>query len=175
MKTKKEGRIKTYFNIEAQAAQVYWPALFGSNFRRDRSREDLNILLNYGYAVIRSSMTNAVLSAGLHPTFGVFHRNRNNPLCLVDDLIEPYRPIVDQVVRSLDTKGCRELTSDTKRCLASIVTGDQVVLGKTSPLFQHMYGLSYALLKCIGDGKVSALPMPKLFTELEVEAMVLRC
>jgi len=162
-------------NIEAQAAQVYWPALFGSSFRRDRTREDLNILLNYGYAVIRSSMTSAVLSAGLHPTFGMFHRNRNNPLCLVDDLMEPYRPLVDQVVRRLGERECQDLTPETKRCLASIVTSDQALMGTTSPLFQHMHGLCSALREIIDGQKTSSLPMPQLLPELEVEAMVSSC
>lgn len=161
-------------NIEAQAAQVYWPALFGKDFRRDRHRDDVNTLLNYGYAIIRSAMLSAVLSTGLHPTFGIFHKNKNNPLCLVDDLMEPYRPLVDQLVKRLVERGHSTISPTVKRCLASIVTSDQAVVGATSPLFQHMSQLGYALWENL-DGQKTAMPMPQLIPELEIEAMVSEC
>ena len=82
-------------NMEAQAAQRYWPRLFGRQFRRDRSAEGVNALLNYGYAVIRAATARAIVASGLIPSLGVFHRNRGNPFCLADDLLEPYRPYVD--------------------------------------------------------------------------------
>lgn len=162
-------------NIEAQAAQVYWPALFGTDFRRNREEKGINSMLNYGYAIIRSSMTSAVLSAGLHPTFGIFHHNRNNPFCLVDDLIEPYRPMVDQVIYRLEQKGYSDVTPEVKRCLASIATSDQATTGSTSPLFQHMHSLCYTLWEAIEQEKAIPLPMPQLLAELEVEAMVSSC
>lgn len=163
-------------NIEAQAAQVYWPALFGKDFRRDRQKGDVNGLLNYGYAIIRSSMTNAVLSTGLHPTFGIFHKNKNNPLCLVDDLMEPYRPLVDQLVKRLNERGHTDLTPAVKRCLASLVTSDHTLMGSISPLFQHMSSLSYSLWEVMnGQGTTTTMPMPQLVSELEIEAMVSEC
>jgi CRISPR-associated protein Cas1 len=82
-------------NLEAQAAQRYWPRLFGKDFRRDREADGVNALLNYGYAVIRAAIARAVVAAGLIPSLGVFHRNRANPFCLADDLLEAYRPFVD--------------------------------------------------------------------------------
>ena len=161
-------------NIEAQAAQVYWADLFGKDFRRDRNLAGINSLLNYGYAIIRSSMTSAVLSAGLHPTFGIFHKNKNNALCLVDDLMEPYRPLVDQLIKRLSERGHSDLNSEVKRCLASIVTSDQHSVGKTSPLLKHMCDLSFALYESFG-GQASHMIMPELLSQLEVEAMVSRC
>jgi CRISPR-associated protein Cas1 len=161
-------------NVEAQAAQVYWPSLFGSEFRRDRHADGINSLLNYGYAILRSSMVSAVISSGLHPTFGIFHKNKNNALCLVDDLMEPYRPLVDQLARRLFERGCLNLTPEVKRCLAAIVRSDQASVGATSPLLRHMSDMSYSLWK-IFDGDKVVMSMPELMPELEVEAMVSEC
>ncbi len=85
-------------NIEAQAASRYWRALFGAAFRRDRDASDQNRLLNYGYAVLRAATARAICGVGLHPSLGVQHHNQYNPFCLADDLMEPYRPLVDRVV-----------------------------------------------------------------------------
>ena len=161
-------------NIEAQAARVYWQALFFDEFRRDREADGINALLNYGYAVIRSTMTNAILASGLHPTFGIHHKNRNNPLCLVDDLMEPYRPIVDQLVQRLYEKNQTNLTVEVKQCLASIVTVDQPNVGTLSPLFKHMSNLSYALWEAMESEKLN-LPMPSLMSDLELEATAAKC
>jgi len=161
-------------NVEAQAAQVYWPALFGRDFRRDRNTDGINSLLNYGYTIIRSSMLRAILASGLHPTFGVFHKNKRNGLCLVDDLMEPYRPIVDQVVKQLELKGVTTLTAETKRCLASIVAADQVGFGSVSPMFRHMQQFSYDLSQLYQGQNIKFNP-PKLLSELEVSAIVALC
>jgi len=83
-------------NIEAQAAVRYWPALFSDpNFRRRVDAEGANALLNYGYAVLRAAVARSLCAAGVHPSIGVFHKGRNNPFCLADDLMEPYRPVID--------------------------------------------------------------------------------
>lgn len=88
-------------NMEGQAAQRYWPLLFPETlFRRRFDADDQNRLLNYGYAVLRSAVGRAVCAAGLHPSLGIHHHGRTNSWCLVDDLMEPYRPMVDsEVVR----------------------------------------------------------------------------
>ena len=88
-------------NIEGQAAKIYWKELFGRNFRRDRDGYSPNALLNYGYAILRSAIARKICSAGLHPTIGIHHHNRNNSFVLADDLIEPFRPLVDAVVYEL--------------------------------------------------------------------------
>lgn len=86
-------------NIEATAAVRYWRALFHDpNFRRDPSLGERNSLLNYGYAVMRSIVARAVCGSGLHPALGLHHHSRGNPLCLADDLMEPFRPIIDHAV-----------------------------------------------------------------------------
>lgn len=86
-------------NTEAQAARIYWPAMMGSGFRRDPEGGALNRPLNYGYAVLRGAAARAVVAAGLNPSLGVFHAGKRDPFQLADDLMEPFRPLVDEVVR----------------------------------------------------------------------------
>lgn len=86
-------------NLESQAARRYWPALFDNPaFRRRYDAEDQNRLLNYGYAVLRAVVGRAICAAGLHPSLGLHHHNQYNAFCLADDLMEPYRPLVDAAV-----------------------------------------------------------------------------
>lgn len=88
-------------NLEAQASRRYWPQILGPSFRRERDAEDANRLLNYGYAVLRALTARALCGAGLHPTLGLHHRNRYDAFCLADDVMEPYRPIVDRATEKL--------------------------------------------------------------------------
>jgi len=86
-------------NLEAVAAQRYWPKVFGDpGFRRGDAEDPRNGLLNYGYAIVRAMTARALCAAGLHPSLGVHHHNRANAFCLADDLMEPCRPLVDLVV-----------------------------------------------------------------------------
>lgn len=105
-------------NREAYAARMYWKALFGDDFIRDKDGDGLNALLNYGYAVMRAGMARAVCSAGLMPALGIHHDNNLNQFCLVDDLFEIYRPLVDCVVFKLYSEGEYELSPEIKRTLA---------------------------------------------------------
>lgn len=111
-------------NIEAQAAQKYWPALFGAEFRRDRASEGTNVFLNYGYTVLRASAARAIVGAGLHPSLGIHHKSAGNCLRLADDLMEPFRPAVDILVRELRDEGVTELNPAIKRRLAAILHAD---------------------------------------------------
>lgn len=86
-------------NVEAQAAQRYWPMLFDDpDFLRRRFAPDQNRLLNYGYAVLRAAVGRAIVASGMHPSLGVHHHGRENPFCPADDLMEPYRPLIDDMV-----------------------------------------------------------------------------
>lgn len=96
-------------NVEATAAVRYWKALFGPEFRRDRGNEGLNGLLNYGYAVLRAMTARAICAAGLHPTLGIHHCNQYNSWCLADDLMEPYRPVIDRAVLHISRGGEADL------------------------------------------------------------------
>lgn len=111
-------------NIEAQAAQKYWPAFFSSDFRRDRTAEGINVFLNYGYTVLRASTARAIVGAGLHPSLGIHHKSAGNSLRLADDLMEPFRPAVDLLVHELYDEGVTELSPPIKRRLAAVLHSD---------------------------------------------------
>ncbi len=84
-------------NHEAQASRIYFKLLFGKDFKRDHNNSnDINILLNYGYSLIRTACARALMGAGLHPAFGIHHHNQYNVFCLADDIMEPLRPLVDR-------------------------------------------------------------------------------
>jgi CRISPR-associated protein Cas1 len=85
-------------NREAQAAREYWGNLFDTDFKRERFGHHPNSLLNYGYAILRAGVARALTGSGLLPTFGIHHHNRYNAYCLADDIMEPYRPYVDEIV-----------------------------------------------------------------------------
>lgn len=86
-------------NREGLAAKIYFKALFGDVFVRDRgSCDPQNIALNYGYSIIRAMMCRSIIAKGLLPTIGIKHRNIYNHFNLADDFIEPFRPIVDSWV-----------------------------------------------------------------------------
>ena len=110
-------------NREAYAARLYFKSLFGNDFTRDKDMSGINSFLNYGYAILRSSLSRYVVAAGLNPSYGVGHYNKLNPFCLVDDLIEPFRPLVDSYVYRLwEQNGeLAELTTEHKAGLASLL------------------------------------------------------
>lgn len=150
-------------NLEAQAAQRYWPRLFGKDFRRDREVEGVNALLNYGYAVVRAATARAVVAAGLIPSLGVFHSNRSNPFCLADDLLEPYRPFVDWRVKLLaDESGENAPRLDdraTRAALLSLFNETVLVSGRRMPLLLALHASAASLCRALTGGEPTlALP-----------------
>lgn len=87
-------------NREALAARYYFSEMFGSDFVRNNDSILINSFLNYGYAILRSKLARSICGCGLSPTFGLFHHNQYNPFALADDLMEPFRPFVDYMVKS---------------------------------------------------------------------------
>lgn len=121
-------------NCEAQAARIYWQRLFGNDFRRDHDATGLNAALNYIYAVIRSCVARGVSAAGLHPSFSLCHKNPQNPLNLVDDLVEPFRPVADYRIWKGNAHRFQELSPEIKASLSSIATLAIPLKEETSPL-----------------------------------------
>lgn len=154
-------------NIEAQAARRYWPLLMGDDFRRDRSAGGANAMLNYGYTVLRAGVARAVTSAGLHPSVGLHHSNRNNPMCLVDDLMEPFRPIVDYIVSRLIAAGKEEVNPETKAVLAQILAFDMATDQGTTPVSTCVERLAFSLAQSYETGKPS-LTLPRTLLPLEM-------
>lgn len=154
-------------NVEAQAARRYWPLLMGETFRRDRNADGANALLNYGYTVLRATIARAIVASGLHPTIGVFHQNRQNAFALADDLMEPFRPLVDHMVKRLADEGCQEVSPDAKSTLARLTAFDLRVEGQTSPLNVAAGRLAHSLAGSFETGKAGlALPAPPTPIEL---------
>lgn len=139
-------------NLEARAAAYYWKALFADidGFTRDREGISPNNLLNYGYAVLRAIIARALVSSGLLPTLGIHHHNRYNAYCLADDIMEPYRPYVDELVFGLVQQYGKnlELTRDIKAELLTIPTLDVIISGKRSPLMIAASQTTASLYKC---------------------------
>ena len=146
-------------NVEAQAARRYWKLLFGRSFVRDQDGGGINGLLNYGYTVLRAITARAICAAGLHPTIAIFHANRANAFALADDLMEPYRPLVDHLVRGLADQRQTEVTAEAKRRLASLATLDLRSEAGTSPLAMHVQRLVYSVATSFETG-VPALSLP---------------
>lgn len=151
------GRVKSGDpdNREAQAARRYWPLLMGADFRRGRTQGGANALLNYGYAVMRATVARAVVAAGLHPTIGIHHANRGNGLALADDLVEPFRPLVDALVAALAAQGIGELDPPLKRRFARLIAFDVRIAGTASPLSVAAQRLAQSLASAFEAGRPS--------------------
>lgn len=149
-------------NLEAQAARRYWPILFqDSGFRRDRAGGDQNRLLNYGYAILRATVVRALCGVGLHPSLGLQHHHRENSFCLADDLMEPYRPLVDAVVwQWLQSHAAdAELDSASKAMLIASFLARYTWQGEERSFFDWLALLASSLAQCImGKSKILILP-----------------
>ena len=144
-------------NVEAQAARRYWPLLFGSRFRRERFGAMPNPFLNYGYTVLRAAAARCVTAAGLHPSLGVHHHNRTDALCLVDDLMEPFRPMVDYAVAGLVNGGQTEMTAESKRALAEVLSMDMATDRGATPLQTCLERAAQSLAQSYEAGKPALL------------------
>ncbi|AMY71135.1 CRISPR-associated endonuclease Cas1 [Frigidibacter albus] len=148
-------------NAEAQAARIYWPMMMGKAFRRDADLPDINALLNYGYTVLRAATARAVAAAGLHPTIGLFHSNRSNAFALADDLMEPFRPLVDLTARAIAARAGPEVTPEAKRRMADLIALDLPLTGETSPVSVALSRLVTSLALSFEARRLSlALPEP---------------
>ena len=154
-------------NVEGRAAAYYWKNLFAGidgleDFTRSREGEAPNNLLNYGYAILRAIVARALVSSGMLPTLGIHHHNRYNAYCLADDIMEPYRPYVDELVYSIvKDKGINnlDLSKEIKAMLLSIPTLDVVIGGKRSPLMVAVTQTTASLYKCF-TGELRRITYP---------------
>lgn len=150
-------------NMEGIAAQHYWKHLF-DDFTRERKGDAPNNFLNFGYAVLRSMVARAIVSSGLHPTIGIFHRNKYNAYCLADDIMEPYRPYVDAlVVQWMQIPHTDHILSkEAKSHLLQLATTDVYINGLQRPLMTALSITTSSLCKCfIGESRVIHYPMIK--------------
>ena len=151
-------------NLEARAAAYYWKSLFPEikDFTREREGIPPNNLLNYGYAVLRAVVARGLVSSGMLPTLGIHHHNRYNAYCLADDIMEPYRPYVDELVVDIIKSGVgiTELTKDLKARLLSIPTLEVKINGRHSPLMIAVGQTTASLYKCF-SGELRRIAYPE--------------
>lgn len=151
-------------NLEARAAAYYWRNLFPEipDFTRDRGGCPPNNLLNYGYAILRAVVARSLVISGLLPTLGIHHHNRYNAYCLADDIMEPYRPYVDELVVKIVDSGvdCSELTKEIKSQLLTIPVIDVVINGERSPLMIAVGQTTASLYKCF-SGELRKIMYPE--------------
>ena len=134
-------------NREGIAAKVYWNLLFGGNFKREREGPVPNAMLNYGYSILRAATARALLGSGLLPNLGVFHKSRYNAFPLADDVMEPYRPYVDEIVYQLFRDGHHEVNKTTKELILRVLNCDVKIGSKTRPLQVALTFTSASLMK----------------------------
>ena len=150
-------------NLEAQGAQRYWKLLFGTDFRRDQNAPGTNSLLNYGYTVLRAATARAVIAAGLHPSIGLHHSHDNNAMRLVDDVMEPFRPVIDLKVWQLKRNAEDHVNPDTKRALVRTLYDDMQSDAGATPVMVCVQKLATSLAQVyLGQREKLDLPMPGL-------------
>jgi CRISPR-associated protein Cas1 len=154
--------------LEARGAAMYWPVVFSGiieepTFKREREGLPPNHLLNYGYSIVRAVVARQLVASGMLPTLGIFHRNKYNAYCLADDIMEPYRPYVDQLLVTLIQQGLpyQELTKEIKEKLLKLPDMDVVIDGENSKLMVAMQLTSSSLMKCF-EGKAKKVIYPEL-------------
>ena len=150
-------------NLEAQGARRYWTLLFGDAFRRDQNAGGTNALLNYGYTVLRATTARAVVAAGLHPGIGLHHSNDNNAMRLVDDLMEPFRPMIDLKVWQLKRNGEECVSPETKRAIVRTLYDDMQTDTGATPVMVCAQKLCTSLAQVyLGERSKLDLPLPGL-------------
>lgn len=152
-------------NLEARAAAFYWKNLFVDidGFTREREGIPPNNLLNYGYAILRAVVARALVTSGLLPTLGIHHHNRYNAYCLADDIMEPYRPYVDELIYGIVKSGMgyEELTKELKAQLLGIPTLEVKIDGRRSPLMIAASQTTASLYKCF-SGELRRIAYPEM-------------
>jgi len=152
-------------NHEARAAAYYWKNYLPANFQFTRQRDGIapNNLLNYAYAILRAIVARALVASGMLPTFGIFHRNQYNAYCLADDIMEPYRPFADWIIREwvMSGKPFIELNKDIKRELLMLPTTDILIDDKRSPLMVGVQRTTASLIACY-EGSTRKIMYPEI-------------
>lgn len=153
------------YNMEARAAVYYWKHVFPDieDFYRDRNGVPPNNMLNYGYAILRAVVARALVSSGLLPTLGIHHHNRYNAYCLADDIMEPYRPYVDELVINImnEFDDIGELTKNIKAKLLGVPVLDVKINNRRSPLMVAVQQTAVSLVRCFA-GELKRIVYPEM-------------
>jgi len=155
-------------NMEGVAAQQYWKYFFEMNFKRERFGDYPNNFLNYGYAILRAATARALAGSGLLCTIGIHHRNKYNAFALADDIMEPFRPLVDQkVIEIMQNYDEQELNTKIKSELLQILTATVYFKDEKSPLMVALQKTSSSLQQCF-MGQRKKIKYPKLWNSMPI-------
>lgn len=150
-------------NMEGVAANFYWKSFFEIDFKRERYGNYPNNFLNYGYAILRAATARALSASGLLNTLGIHHKNKYNAFALADDIMEPFRPIVDEAVHTImQHYDEQELTTEIKSILLQILTRTVYFKNEKSPLMVALQKTASSLQQCY-TGKRKKIKYPKLW------------
>ena len=150
-------------NVEAKAARYYWQRLFNPfTFNRKRFGDPPNNILNYGYAILRAIIARSLAGSGLHPSIGIHHHNQYNAFCLADDIMEPYRPFVDELALNLlmNDYDISELTTDIKKEILTLPQYGVWMEKENSPLMIAASRTTASFVRCI-KGEESKIIYPE--------------
>lgn len=149
-------------NLEAQASAYYFPQVFGRNFHRSQSGW-VNAALDYGYAVMRGACARALVAHGMLPSLGLFHSSEQNAFNLADDLIEPYRPIVDlHVAQQRPPTPDAELLPADKAALVGLLNVDVVMPRGQMSVLASIEQAAESLARLYDGGSEQVLELPSL-------------
>ncbi|MGC9331769.1 MAG: type II CRISPR-associated endonuclease Cas1 [Bacteroidales bacterium] len=151
-------------NREGMAARMYWPRLMGEGFSRDRYSAPPNNMLNYGYIILRAAVARALVGSGLLPTLGIHHHSRYNAYCLADDIMEPYRPFVDNVVFNMHRQDpeVEILEKEHKAALLQVLSSDVKFGDKRRPLMVALSYTTASLAECFA-GNLKKIKYPGFY------------
>lgn len=150
-------------NMEGVAASQYWKSFFDMNFKRERFGDYPNNFLNYGYAILRAATARALSGSGLLNTLGIHHKSKYNAFALADDIMEPFRPIVDEkVVEIMQKYEEQELNTLIKSELLQILTRTVYFKDEKSPLMVALQKTASSLQHCY-TGHRKKIKYPKLW------------
>ncbi len=150
-------------NVEGQASRRYWAHLFQDDpqFRRNRDAPGRNALLNFGYTILRAVTARAICAAGLHPSVGIHHHNRYDAYLMADDLMEPFRTLVDRAVVHYTAPPDIEppLDKEAKRVLYQALREPVLLEGEQRTLFDALSRVCASLVRVFrGEGSSLVLP-----------------
>lgn len=152
-------------NFEGRAAAYYWSCMFPNlpGWTRGQEGDWPNALFNYGYAILRAMVARALVSSGMLPTLGIHHHNRYNAYCLADDIMEPYRPYVDQLVLQMLPRypNAQEISKEMKADLLQVPVADVVIGGQRSPMMVAISQTTASLYKCF-SGEMRKIAYPEI-------------
>lgn len=150
-------------NMEGVAANFYWKSFFENDFKRERFGNYPNNFLNYGYAILRAATARALSGSGLLNTLGIHHISKYNAFALADDIMEPFRPIVDEAVYNImQHYDDQELNTEIKSVLLEILTRTVYFKDEKSPLMVALQKTASSLQQCY-SGTRKKIKYPKLW------------